>query len=133
MFATVFFAVLDPATGQLMYINAGHEPPYLVRGGKVVDCLMPTGPALGLFPDQAFSIGQIELLREDLLLAYTDGVTDAQNRQAESFGEQRLKEAACNPGSAIEILDHIYHQIQAFIQAEDQFDDITMLAARRLA
>jgi len=79
MFATTFFAVLDPATGQLNYINGGHNPPVVIGPNGIKDRLKPTGPAPGMLPDVDYRIGQTQLDPGDILFTFTDGVTDARN------------------------------------------------------
>src|SRR6185436_15575783 len=79
MFATAFVAVLDPATGALEYVNAGHEPPAIIGAGGVRARLAPTGPALGLMPGLAFGVSTERLAAGETLFAYTDGVVDARD------------------------------------------------------
>ena len=108
MFATIFFGVLDPATGALSYINAGQEPPMVIGRDGVKARLELTGPVVGIFPDLEFGIRQIELGPDDMLLAVTDGVIDARNRSREAFGEERLLAALQQPrSSATNMLDQI--------------------------
>ncbi len=69
--------MLDPANGELLYINAGHESAFVISGDQLKKRLDPTGPAVGMLPNMEFKIGQITFAPGDLLLLYTDGVTDA--------------------------------------------------------
>ena len=132
IFATMFFGVLDPITGSLMYINAGHEPPLVIDRTGVKARLDPTGPAVGLFEGMDFGIGQVELAPDDILCAFTDGVTDARSPHGEFFGEERLLSLVKEPtDSAAALLDRIQSQVESHIAHADQFDDITMLAVRR--
>jgi sigma-B regulation protein RsbU (phosphoserine phosphatase) len=132
IFATVFFGVLDPTTGSLMYINAGHEPPLVIDRTGAKARLDPTGPAVGLFEGMDFRIGQVELEPDDMLCVFTDGLTDARSPDREFFSEERLlslvKEST---NSATALLDHIQSRVEDHIGNADQFDDITMLAVRR--
>ncbi len=133
MFATIFFGVLDPATGALIYINGGHEPPLLIGPTGIKASLAPTGPAVGLFPDLEFRIEQVELEPGDILLAFTDGVIDARDPARERYAERRLLSLAQAPAaSAAALLDRIQADLDDHIAGADQFDDITMLAVRRL-
>jgi len=130
MFATAFLAVLEPASGEFVYVNAGHDAPMLVRrAGRSIERLMPTGAALGLMPDQAFGVAAGRLAPGDLLLAFTDGVTEAGSPGA-LFGEQGIEERlrAMN-GSADELLGEIAAGVAAL--NGEQADDVTMLAAQR--
>ncbi len=132
MFATVFFAVLDPASGSLIYINAGHEPPLVLGEQGLKARLQPTGPAVGLLPDLEFGLDQIDLQPGDTLLAYTDGVTDARNPAGEPFGEKRLLELTENQKELeVSLLDRIHAHLNDHIADTNQYDDITLLSLRR--
>ncbi|GAA2284547.1 hypothetical protein GCM10010415_63050 [Streptomyces atrovirens] len=129
-FATMFFAVLDPATGNLVYINGGHNPPVLLSadGGEPV-LLEPTGPAVGVIPDVDFSLGYARIGPGDTLFIYTDGVTEARSADGEFFGEEQmvgqLGEAAVR---GEELLDHMDGALSEFVGRAEQSDDITMMA-----
>ncbi|HSM57962.1 MAG TPA: SpoIIE family protein phosphatase [Candidatus Sulfomarinibacteraceae bacterium] len=132
MFATVFFGVLQPDSGALSYINAGHEQPLLVRRGGGCERLEPTGPALGMFPDMDFSLGQAQLQPGDILLGFTDGVTEARDDAGHFYGERRLLQQARAPAvSASQVLQRIAQDVQAHAGGAPQSDDITMVALRR--
>jgi sigma-B regulation protein RsbU (phosphoserine phosphatase) len=134
MFATVFFGLLDPLDGSLVYINAGHEAPLLVSNGKVKTRLLPTGPAVGMFPNMDFKIEWVMLSPGDALLLYTDGVTDALNSKHDRFSEERLIVAATQPSnSAQSQLQGIVSAVDAHIAGREQYDDITLLAVQRKA
>ena len=86
MFATLFFGVVDPSSGILTYINAGHEPLYIIgSSGGVKSRLHPTGPAVGISSEVAFKIEEIQLMPGDVLLGYTDGVVEARSKEDEFF------------------------------------------------
>lgn len=132
MFATVFFGVLNPLDGKILYINAGHEPPLIISKGKITKRLEPTGPAVGLMEGLTFEIGEIELASGDLLVAYTDGVVDARNEKGESFTEERLlEEVERNTSSTNTVLNQIMLSLHNHIAEQDQFDDITLLELYR--
>lgn len=134
LFTTLFYAVLDVQSGSLNYVNAGHDPPLVLRGGKIKSELMPTGAAVGIFLDKDFTHGEIELLPDDLLLIYTDGVKDAQNAKGEIFGKERFF-ALLTPkqDSARELINHVISSLDAFLSSAAQFDDIAMVAVHRLS
>jgi sigma-B regulation protein RsbU (phosphoserine phosphatase) len=133
MFATLFFGVLDPSTGTLRYINAGHEPPVVVGAAGVVARLTTTGPAVGGIPNVDFKVNLVQLEPGDVLVSYTDGVTDARNPSGESMTEKRLLALLAEPAtSAGELLRRIEDGVQAHIGSADQFDDITLLVLRRM-
>jgi sigma-B regulation protein RsbU (phosphoserine phosphatase) len=133
MFATVFFGLLDPDRGTLTYINAGHDSPAVVSAsGEIKERLNPTGPAMGMLPDMDFDIERTLLEPGDILMAYTDGVTDARNPEGKMFTRDGLQALMTQPAlSAVELLNRVQSTVQAHIADADQFDDITMLAVRR--
>ena len=132
MFATVFCGVLDPQTGAVVYINAGHVPPAVVNASGVKARLQPTGPALGLLPDMEFAIEQVDLEEGDTLLVFTDGVTDVRSPDDEFFTEERLLSLVTRPvSSAAAMLELIQSSLHEHIADADQYDDITMLAVKR--
>jgi serine phosphatase RsbU (regulator of sigma subunit) len=131
MFATMFVAVLETSTGRLRFVNGGHEPPAVVgAGGAVRARLQPTGPAVGMMPGLPFIAGEELLAPGELLLAYTDGVTDARGPAGESFGETRLL-ACSSESSAQRVVSSIQQSLDDFIAGADAFDDVTLLAVRR--
>jgi serine phosphatase RsbU (regulator of sigma subunit) len=132
MFATLFFGVLNPETGQLYYINAGHEPLYLLDSNGVKKALDPTGPAVGMWPNSAYDIGQIQFEQGDTLIGYTDGVTEARSPEDELFTRGRLRSLIEQPfNSASELLDGIKTSLFSFIDIAPRGDDVTMLAVQR--
>ena len=91
-FATLVYLVLTPESGHMRLLNAGHPPPYVMRRGAIEE--LPRGSiALGILADATFSEQQVDLGPGDVLVAYSDGVTEAANSAGEFFGEDRLKEA----------------------------------------
>ena len=132
MFSTIFFGILNPTSGMLYYITCGHEPPMIINDRGVKASLSPTGPAVGLSPNAAFDVHHIRLEPEDVLLAYTDGVTDAQNLAGANFSRLRLTELATGKyPSAKALVNKIVSEIKDYNIGQDQFDDITILALRR--
>jgi sigma-B regulation protein RsbU (phosphoserine phosphatase) len=132
MFATVFFGLLDPATGQLIYINAGHEAPFLISEGKLKRRLDPTGPAVGMLPNMDFRIEEVHLDPGDSVLLYTDGITDALSPAEEQFAEPRLLQAATSPAPAARIhIENIMTALDKHIAGREQYDDVTLLVVQR--
>jgi phosphoserine phosphatase RsbU/P len=133
MFVTLFFGVFDPMTGMLIYANGGHCPPLIVGAGGIKGKLAMTGPAVGMIPGADFNIDHVQLDHGDTLFCYSDGVTDARDPERQFFGEKRMLELVARPApSATALLDRFEANLQAHIASADQFDDITMLAVRRL-
>ena len=133
MFATLFFGVLDLKTGNLVYVNGGHLPLFaLDKTGGIKHSLVPTGPAVGISEHVEYKSGQLFLEPGDVLLGYTDGVTDARSPDGLVFSLERLQVMLESPPtSGTVLLERIangvaYHRGQA-----DQFDDMTLLAVRR--
>jgi serine phosphatase RsbU (regulator of sigma subunit) len=132
MFATIFYGILDPQNGKLTYINGGHEPPIVKGPGGIKTNLSPTGPAVGLYPNLDFKTRTINLEPDDILLVYTDGVTDAQNTAGETFTKRQLLKTTENSSrTAQDLIRKIKTRIDEHILGADQFDDITIVALRR--
>lgn len=133
MFATLFFGILDPATGILTYINGGHEPLYLLNPeGGIREMLPNTGPAVGILPHAKFKIAQTILNSGEWLLGYTDGVTEARSETGEFFNNKRLRSIVELPAnSAASLLDRISKKVIEHTGTAEQFDDITLLCIRR--
>ncbi|MDX2596251.1 MULTISPECIES: PP2C family protein-serine/threonine phosphatase [Streptomyces] len=132
-FATLFFGVLDPLTGNLVYINGGHNPPALVSAdGSEPVLLEPTGPAVGVIPDVTFSLGYAQISPGDTLFIYTDGVTEARSGTGRFFGnDQMIKQLTEAAVRGEELLDHMDGVLGEFVGPAEQSDDITMMAVHR--
>jgi phosphoserine phosphatase RsbU/P len=132
VFSTVFIAVLDVTSGTLTYINAGNEAPVLIRAGGMLEELRPTGPVVGFMPDAKFFVKETVLEHGDGLLIFTDGIPDSKNSQDEFFGHERLKDFLDQGDAApAERVKRLGSELDKFIDAADQFDDITILSVRR--
>jgi len=132
MFATVFIASLEPYSGELVYVNAGHEPALIIAPDGSVEELRPTGPALGMMPDSHFTAVTRTLERGHSLLAFTDGLVEAHSPTGEVYGAKRLREVlhAQRGSSAAELVRAVLDAVQTFGGHSDAHDDLTMLAAR---
>lgn len=132
MFVTVYHSVFY-ADGQSVHINAGHNPPVLFhsRTGKAA-LMSQGGRAIGWFPHNPLSEVELRLEPGDVIVYYTDGLTDAENPNKENFGEARLcrvvEEAAGQ--SASDVLHHILHAVERFGQGIAPFDDLTLMVVR---
>ena len=132
-YATFFFGLYDEKSGQLNYTNAGHLPPLLVRNGAV-ERLDVSGTVVGAFPLAKYDEDRIELRNGDLLVCYTDGITEPENEYGEEFGEERLidllvKNAERDEGELIEM---VIHAVRQWTSAKEQPDDMTLLLARHV-
>ena len=135
MFVTVFYAILDPATGTLTYCNAGHNPPYLLdaQSGNVTHALSRTGPPLGISKEMTWGQATIQLAPGDALVLYTDGLTEAQNVRDEFFGAERLQKVAQANLSARaqDIQAALLAEVHQFVADAPQFDDLTLMVVVR--
>ncbi len=134
MFVTVYHSVFYK-DGRSININAGHNPPVIYRAATGTTSLMPQGGrAIGWFPHNPLSEVELKLEPGDVIVYYTDGLTDAENPNGENFGEARLcrviEEIASH--SAAEVLQYILHSIDQFAQGVVPFDDLTLLVVRYL-
>jgi phosphoserine phosphatase RsbU/P len=135
MFVTLFYSVLDLKQKKLRYVNAGHNPP-IVRNGKFGDIklLGAKGIALGVMDDIVLEEVELDLAPNDIIIFYTDGVTEAINNKEELFGESRLADLITqnNHLSAKDLVDKIKSEIMEFTRGEPQFDDLTLFALKVL-
>ncbi len=133
-FITFFFCVLDPATGELAFANAGHNPPVVVRASGQSEMLEGGGPVLGILPIAPYGEMRTELCTGDLLAIYSDGVTEANNPNYDEFGEQRfievLRKHREEPAAAI--VNAVTSAVTEFAAGAPQADDITLVIAKRV-
>lgn len=134
MFITIFCAIIDLRNGTMTYVNAGHNPPMIYRKvtGTVEYLEQCHGPATGVLEGVNYTTSKTTLDREDLLLLYTDGVTEAMNKQMEMFSEERLREYMLANGSqpATDFILGLYDTVHEYSAGMDQWDDMTTLAIR---
>lgn len=135
-FITLFLGHYDPQTRVLKYCNAGHNPPLVIRrpDGQPATShwLQPTGAAIGLAESFNFTTGEIELLRGDMLVLYTDGVTEAMNARDEQFGENRLEDVVRNNAglSPQDLIKALRSKISEFSGMKSYADDLTVVAGK---
>lgn len=133
IFVTVFAAILDTQSGQLEVCNAGHNAPLVSRKGGAVEWLTaPQGRVLGFMPKTQYCSGKHQLSSGELLLLYTDGVTEAMNAQHQLFAEDRLKASLVSlcERPLTELVTGIRRELAEHAQSHPQSDDITLLALR---
>jgi predicted permease len=140
-YATFFYAQLDERSRQLRYVNAGHNPPYLVRpldgqprtdAGPEIRELSVGGTVIGLFPQMSYEEATVDLRSGDVLVAFTDGVTEALNAAEEEFGEERLKDLLRSIVHlpAPEISTRISEGLRGWIKDTAQYDDLTFIVMK---
>jgi sigma-B regulation protein RsbU (phosphoserine phosphatase) len=130
-FATLFFGDYDDAARRLRYANCGHNPPVLLRASGAVERLAPTATVLGLFEEWDVCVAEVVLASGDLLLAFSDGASEAWSDQGEEFGEERLVRAlvAHRDRPVAELLNVLAEEIHQFSGAQQE-DDLTLVVAR---
>lgn len=139
MFVTAFYAIIDTATGKLMYSNAGHTPPFILSKNNTLTRI-GEAPSIPLGLDDSFLIKPltsyeqkvIDLKDQDCLFLYTDGVTEAMNRSNELYSENRLTKVlkTCGTKKLTEVIDAVLQDIKSFTQGVEQSDDIAILCVR---
>ncbi len=134
-YATFFYAQYNPVTLALRYVNAGHNPPLLFRranGDHHFIRLEDGGTVVGLFPRFPFCEGLIQLEKGDVIVAFTDGISEAMNRVDEEYGEDRLVEVVrqTTARSAADMITHILTAVDAFTAGAKQNDDMTLVVVR---
>src|SRR5689334_5570700 len=132
-FVTLFYAELDPESGSLSFLNAGHNPPLIVHSAGTVEQLASGGLPLGIKPDAEYREGRTQLQRGDVLVIYSDGVTEAVSPTGEEFGATRLYEVVSRniEASAAGIRDRIESSLTKFAQGTSAADDITLVIVKR--
>ena len=133
-FCSFFFGELDPASGALRYVNAGHNPPILLRTSDSVELLRAGGCVLGVFEDAEFEEGTADLNPGDLLALYSDGITESRNTSADEYGEERLTAALSRHRheGAAGVEEAVFAELVKFAAGAPQYDDSTLLILRRL-
>jgi sigma-B regulation protein RsbU (phosphoserine phosphatase) len=135
MFVTLFYGVLDTGKKTITYVNAGHNPPLVLskKGGDIV-MLAAKGIALGIMSDITLEEKEVPLREGDVVILFTDGVTESINRKQEQFGQERLIKLIEENRtlSAREIVNKIEQKVAAFSEGQSQFDDLTLVAVKVL-
>jgi serine phosphatase RsbU (regulator of sigma subunit) len=132
LFASLFFGLLDLRQGVLEYVNAGHDHPFVVRSGGALENLATGGTVLGLLEDARYDRGRIALRRDDLLVFYSDGITDRANGDGEMYGVDRLKQAARASREDLSriVLYTLLGEVQGWSAGTAAEDDMTLIVAK---
>lgn len=133
LFVTVFLAILDPRSGMVTYANAGHNPPLLLHDSGQTELLGQTGIPLGMFSGEPWDFARREMAPGDVLLLYTDGVTEAQGREWRMFGQERLlqRAEAYRGRPAEELKAGLMADLKQFVQDTPQHDDVALMVVKR--
>ena len=115
-YATLFLAEYEDASGRLRFVNCGHNPPLLLRADGLVERLQPTAMVVGLVEPWACDVGEVVLHPGDLLVAYSDGISEATDDNDQEFGDERLLDtvAAFRAGPLPELLDAVFDAVRRF-------------------
>ena len=135
MFVTVFYGIYNIRTGEVTYTNAGHNPPYLMKSdGSVEELPLSKDIVAGAIDDYEFTEDTLQLEKGDTLLLFTDGVTEAIDKDEKDYGDERLRKLLSQSTklSCQEIVDKVKADVKAFVGEAEQSDDITLLALKRL-
>lgn len=132
-FITMFYLSLNPEEGRIRYCNAGHNPPYLLRKNGDMVTLEVSGMPLGILPELKYETSEIEIASGDVLLLYSDGITECMDRSEDLFGEERLKDVLRQSagGDAHAIRGAIFSAVDTFRQDEPYSDDMTLIILKR--
>ena len=132
MFATLFFGVLDPQSGKMIYVNGGHEPVIIVDHDGVKERLKATGPAVGMMAESKYTAKLVQIECGDILIGYTDGVTEALSPNKDFYTKSRFFSILERPvTTASKLIEQIKIDLYNHMDDAPQFDDITMLAVHR--
>ena len=132
-FITFFFAEFNEKTGEIKYINAGHNPPFIIGNKKQIKRLESCGFCLGMFPSVIYEAKKTTIDPRDVVILFTDGITEGRNKDNEEYSEERLIEL-CQKNlklSAPTLLKKINEQVNAFTSDTDQMDDMTLVVIKR--
>jgi sigma-B regulation protein RsbU (phosphoserine phosphatase) len=132
-YATLFLGILDPETGDVEYVNAGHNPPYLVRPGHEIEEVPATSVPIGMLEGAPFESGRLTIEPGGLLFLFSDGIPEAQDKAGDFYEEERLKKLIdqVRERSADEISASVRADLQTFVGDASPTDDITMLLLKR--
>ena len=135
LFVTVFLGIMNIKTGDVLITNGGHNPPYIKKQGGDLQCLKQIhGPIVGAFKDMAYEEQKIRMENGDLLFIFTDGVTEAMNRNGEMFSETGLEQllTGMQESEPEAVIGTTMEKVKTFAKRAEQSDDITMLAVQFL-
>jgi phosphoserine phosphatase RsbU/P len=131
-YATFFYAQIDEDTRELRYVNAGHNPPYLLRADAEIEELPAGGTVIGMFPQASYEEARTGLRPGDVLVIFTDGVTEALNPGEEEFGEERLKDLLRRVAHlpVDEMSAQMSRELRDWIADAAQYDDLTFIVIK---
>ncbi len=132
VYATLFVAILDPASRRLRYVNAGHNPQYVLRSDRRLEHLSASGLPIGLLAGRGYVEQSLELSAGDLLFFYTDGCVDVEDERDDLFGAERLEQLLTefDPAGTDDVMVRVESALAAFRGSRELFDDATMMVVK---
>jgi len=130
IYATLFVGTLNPATRELRYVNAGHNPQYIIRRDRKLERMTSSGLPVGLLAGRGYAETCVQLAAGDLLFFYTDGCVEAENDSEDMFGAERLESLLMSATGAEDLLARVETVIAAFRGNREPFDDATMMVVK---
>lgn len=134
-FITFFFCELNRESGEMRFVNAGHNPPLVLKKNGKIERLESSGLCLGMFPSSAYEVNKLTLKPGDMSLLFTDGITEGRNKKNEEFTEERLINLVNKHSklAAQKLLDKIREEVRKFTSGTDQMDDMTLVVVKRVS
>jgi sigma-B regulation protein RsbU (phosphoserine phosphatase) len=129
-YATLFIGMLDPVTRRLQYVNAGHNPQFVLRPGGGLERMSATGLPVGLLSGRGYEEGTVQLAAGDLLFLYTDGCVESENEAGEMFGPERLESLLVDAARVTDPLRHVEDTIKQFRGRSEPLDDATLMTVK---
>jgi serine phosphatase RsbU (regulator of sigma subunit) len=130
VYATLFLALLDPPSRRLRYVNAGHNPQYVLRGDGRLERMAATGLPVGLLAGRGYTEQTVQLKADDRLFLYTDGCVEEENEHGEMFGQERLELLLVSAATATNPLQHIEDALTSFRGQTEPMDDATLMTVK---
>ncbi|MCZ6703281.1 MAG: PP2C family protein-serine/threonine phosphatase, partial [Ignavibacteria bacterium] len=132
-FATLFYGILNPESNEIVFCNAGHNNPFLFLVDGNVKELKTGGLILGCLPDSVYEEEKVSINKNDIIVIFSDGISEAMNENEEEYGEERLKEFISNhlDKSPDKIIENILSDVKMFVGKAPQWDDMTLLIIKR--
>ncbi|MFQ6108625.1 MAG: SpoIIE family protein phosphatase [Candidatus Aminicenantales bacterium] len=134
-FITFFFCEMNKKTGELRFVNAGHNPPLILKKKRRVQRLESCGLCLGMFPSSTYEVQNVTLDPGDVALLFTDGITESRNKENREFTEEKLIQIVRKHAKAgvQKVLDKIHDELTSFTAGTDQMDDMTLVLVKRIS
>jgi serine phosphatase RsbU (regulator of sigma subunit) len=130
IYATLFVGILNPATRELRYVNAGHNPQYILRSTRTLERMSSSGLPVGLLAGRGYAEASVQLAAGDLLFFYTDGCVEAENEAGEMFGAEKLESLLVSATGAEDLLARVETVIAEYRGTREPFDDATMMVVK---